>query len=1196
MQIKEASLIPAVKKAAKKGGKKAALKLDLTQGMSSPSAQANPYERKPIGLFKPLDYLNRGQYMVLNPLRRLTDPNKEYSIGEIAKSSLAGLAGKERSETTDVLENLGWKPTTLGGKVARGAVGLAGDILLDPTTYIPAGQLTKAGKAAKAGALIKIGKETLDMRKDLSKVISLVGKELASKGEKAEDILKFTKELGGIASETMAKDLVKKLSEKKITAEAVELAPNLFQQFKRGQRALLQFEMPRILGGASSRIPLPNKAEGKIWKAATNLGRKVKAGRAIADKTVFENLSPGMQMLMKKRGKNWKAIGKSANFLADTFNLIATPLKKAARYARGYSNVETEKTLQRIHDILGGNSDKLYKGAKEFSDSMGGKVMDFTKADDIAARLEFIGGLRHPAVQDVLAKKVGKKVLEFDDWKKLTIDDITDSLEDIRSGSVRAIGSDVNRDLAMRIYDPEKAGSFVLPSSERVDRMQRTAKRWGDVAAIRDITEAVNELENKSNALGAVSKDQVLAQMMASGSGYIPFLLENEFSSFYDPRISHHGQTIFEALHGVRDREIIKDLVANENAVYKKGANGEPLTGLDLLLGSTKAGNKVREAAEKGLTKGDTAIQEGYKKLAKVAQDPNATAEEFNKAMQEFSKLVPEATMHNPPKRAFSTDIYRVLQQKADGIQQVAQRRFTVSEISKYGKEVVKDEKTGRYIMPQGYVMLRDALPDGTIDKIASRLDEPEKFLELIENKAIPVQWIRPLTEMISIDRESAGAFTNVYDWALSILRPFMLSAPATQMRNFISSLFMGFAAGDYSNMAKRGNFWRSLAFNMSGQKSGGDSLVNIMGQQYKLKDMWYDYMVNGGKSMSQTVREFAVPPPKGNINKVVKGIKKASDIANKPMSKVANVIEDTVRFNHYLNMLQQGASKAEAIESVALHFYDYADLSKTEREVLRRVFPFYTFFRKNLQANLRYILSNMGYATFPSKAARNVTRMTEGEEGTFPLEWLEQDRQKWLADQGAFVVPWNKKLMTIQGFLPQADIASVLAPGTIGANQLLNMVSPVAKIPYEVANNKDTFTGKEIRNPLKTSTYFLGMDIDPRLAHTVRPFRILDTIDKTVKALGPERAAQHGYTNPNREAGTLKQKALGAAGDALAFRQYYENPEDVRLNKVMEASKWVRRIDQYFKTHPDLAPMKKQQLQRERDRLAAEIERAGGE
>lgn len=80
MQIKEASLIPAVKKAAKKGGKKAALKLDLTQGMSSSSAQANPYERKPIGLFKPLDYLNRGQYMVLNPLRRLTDPDRKSVV------------------------------------------------------------------------------------------------------------------------------------------------------------------------------------------------------------------------------------------------------------------------------------------------------------------------------------------------------------------------------------------------------------------------------------------------------------------------------------------------------------------------------------------------------------------------------------------------------------------------------------------------------------------------------------------------------------------------------------------------------------------------------------------------------------------------------------------------------------------------------------------------------------------------------------------------------------------------------------------------------------------------------------------------------------------------------------------------------------------------------------------------------------
>ena len=1203
MQIKEASLIPAVKKAAKKGGKKAALKLDLTQGMSSSSAQANPYERKPIGLFKPLDYLNRGQYMVLNPLRRLTDPKKDYSIGEIAKSSVAGLLGKERSETADVLENFGWKPKTLPGKIARGTVGLVGDILLDPTTYIPIANLTKAGKAAKAGALIKIGKHTLDMRKEMPKVIKLVGEELASKGAKADDIAKFTKELGGIVSETAAKDLVEALRKKSISAKAVELAPNMLQQFKQGQRALLQFELPRIFGGASTRIPIPQKAEKKLWGAASNLGRKVKAGRVLADKEVLEKMSEGAKAVVKKRGADYKGIGATANKIAETFNLIATPIKKATRFARGYSNVKVEEGMQEINKLLGGNSEKLYRGAKPFTDSIGGTAKAFTEADDIAARLEFIGGLRHPAVQEALAQKIGKLTtkdgklttgfghLDYADWDKITLEDIADSLEDIRSGSLRATTNQTNNALRESIKSG-KAASFVLPSGERVDRMKNTALRWGDKEAIRDIVESLNVLEGKARELGAIKGSQIQSQIMTSGSGYIPFILDEGFSSFYDPKLRHHGQTIFEALHGVRDPEIVRNLIENSDAIYKYGKNGEPLTGIDILFGKSGASTKFmgNEFTEEGKK-----ILSAYRNLAEVAQNPNSTMEQVNKAYNELLKFGGEAAgkdIFKTNARAFSTDIYKTLMDKAEGIQQVAQRRITVEEIAeKFGKVIDPTKEA-----PFGYVKISEALPEGTLEKIASRWDEGDKFLKAMEDKAIPVQWVKPITEMLSINSETPGAFMKTYDWALSILRPFMLSAPATQVRNFISSLFMGFAAGDYSNVMKRGNFWRSALYNLTGGKFGGDSVIDIMGKKYLLRDMWQDYAMYGGKSMSQTAREFAVKPPKGNVSKVLRGAKKASDVINTPMTKVAGAVEDTVRFNHYLNMLQQGASPMEAIESVALHFYDYADLSRTERNFFRRVFPFYTFFRKNMGSNLRYVLTNMGYASFPAKFARNVTRMTEGEEGTFPLEWLEQDRQKWLADQGAFVLPWNKKLMTLQGFLPQADIASILAPMTTGAKQVMSMVSPVAKLPYEIANNKDTFTGKELKNPIRQSTYFLGMDVDPRVAHAMRPFRILDTIDKSVKAMGPERAAQHGYTNPNREAATLGQRARGAAGDALAFRTYYENPEDVRLNKVMESSKWIRRIDQYLKTHPELAPVQKQKILRERERLAGEVARAGGE
>ena len=134
------------------------------QDAFSPAEVTEDFSRKPVGLFKALDVLNRGQYAVVNPIRRLTDRRKD-TPGEVLGSIWKGLSGQERSSTTDVLENLGWKPKSLKGKFARGAVGLAGDILLDPLTYVDILQLTKLGKAAKVGAALKVGDSIFDLRK-----------------------------------------------------------------------------------------------------------------------------------------------------------------------------------------------------------------------------------------------------------------------------------------------------------------------------------------------------------------------------------------------------------------------------------------------------------------------------------------------------------------------------------------------------------------------------------------------------------------------------------------------------------------------------------------------------------------------------------------------------------------------------------------------------------------------------------------------------------------------------------------------------------------------------------------------------------------------------------------------------------------------------------------------------------------------
>ena len=71
--------------------------------------------------------------------------------------------GYEKGQTTysDVLETAGWKPDTIGGKIAKGALGLVADVFLDPSTYLTGGLSALVRGTGKAGVLASHGAETL---------------------------------------------------------------------------------------------------------------------------------------------------------------------------------------------------------------------------------------------------------------------------------------------------------------------------------------------------------------------------------------------------------------------------------------------------------------------------------------------------------------------------------------------------------------------------------------------------------------------------------------------------------------------------------------------------------------------------------------------------------------------------------------------------------------------------------------------------------------------------------------------------------------------------------------------------------------------------------------------------------------------------------------------------------------------------
>ena len=112
-----------------------------------------------------LDVISRGNYASANMAKTLTDNNKD-SFGDVMSAGYRGLSGQDKTSYRDVLEQSGMKQGPL-----RSALGLTGDVLLDPTTYLTLG----TGTAAKIGGKVAA--------KGLGKVIpQALGKEAIDRG------------------------------------------------------------------------------------------------------------------------------------------------------------------------------------------------------------------------------------------------------------------------------------------------------------------------------------------------------------------------------------------------------------------------------------------------------------------------------------------------------------------------------------------------------------------------------------------------------------------------------------------------------------------------------------------------------------------------------------------------------------------------------------------------------------------------------------------------------------------------------------------------------------------------------------------------------------------------------------------------------------------------------------------------------
>src|SRR3990167_3757179 len=176
---------------------------------------------------------------------------------------------------------------------------------------------------------------------------------------------------------------------------------------------------------------------------------------------------------------------------------------------------------------------------------------------------------------------------------------------------------------------------------------------------------------------------------------------------------------------------------------------------------------------------------------------------------------------------------------------------------------------------------------------------------------------------------EALNDVLNIFDKVQNIWKTSVTSVwPAFHTRNFVSNIWQNWL-GDVNNPQVYTDALEILYI----KKTGGV----LSEKQEKLYQSFLDNALSG-------YGFFGGDLPKGGLEELTtKGqIKKLLKLPETGGKALGNAVEDLGKLAHFMDKINKGYSSVDAAASVRKYLFDYTDLSDTEKYIFKRISPFY--------------------------------------------------------------------------------------------------------------------------------------------------------------------------------------------------------------------------------------------------------------
>jgi hypothetical protein len=288
-------------------------------------------------------------------------------------------------------------------------------------------------------------------------------------------------------------------------------------------------------------------------------------------------------------------------------------------------------------------------------------------------------------------------------------------------------------------------------------------------------------------------------------------------------------------------------------------------------------------------------------------------------------------------------------------------------------------------------------------------------------------------------DPENVRQFLKYYDKGLNYLKAWQIATPGFHLRNLMGGMFNNYIAGVEVGAYRR--FARQVRRYNKGELDDdsaiGQVLAHIGDGQYSAAE------IQSG--------QHAAVPAHARINPL--------DSRNAWLALntgLGGKVEHLLRGALALDVLEKGGTIDDAIEAVAKYHFDYEDLSRFEKGVVKRVIPFYTWTRKNLPLQVEMVVRKPGaYSKYWQAKTEIENANPEGE--IVP---------PWISNHGLGIqLPFERG----GGHLslnPDLPFTNTIAEAPVTPKGLLGMTTPIIKAPLEATFDQQVFKDIPLHGP----------------------------------------------------------------------------------------------------------------------------------